>query len=78
MTMSMDQIVLLWSLLLLQGIRRMVESVYVTKTSASSMWFLHYLLGIGFYLIIGVAVWIEGARELPLRLHYLNIQVAKA
>ena len=61
LSMSMNQVTLLWSLMLIQGIRRLVESVFVMKTSASSMWFLHYLLGIGFYLIMGVAVWTEGA-----------------
>lgn len=66
MSMSMNQIALLWSLMLIQGIRRLVESVFVMKTSASSMWFLHYLLGIGYYLMMGVAVWIEGAGKLPL------------
>ena len=65
MSMSIDQIILMWTLLLLQGIRRLGESIYVTKTSTSSMWFLHYLLGVGFYLIMGISVWIEGASRYP-------------
>lgn len=59
-SMSMDRIILLWSFLLLQGMRRLMESIFVFKTSASKMWFVHYLLGMGFYLVAGIAVWIEG------------------
>ena len=77
MSMSMNQITLLWSLMLIQGIRRLVESVFVMKTSVSNMWFLHYLLGIGFYLIMGVAVWIEGAGKLTLSLRYPNVGSSK-
>lgn len=58
--MSMDQIALTWSLLLLQGTRRLAESYAITKFSASRMWFVHWYLGVTFYLAIGVAVWIEG------------------
>lgn len=60
-SMSINQIFLLWSFMLLQGIRRLLESMFVTKTSASKMWIVHYVLGIGFYMIMGVAIWIEGA-----------------
>ena len=60
-SMSMNQIFLLWSFMLLQGIRRLFESIFVTKTSASKMWIVHYVLGLGFYMVMGVAVWIEGA-----------------
>ena len=64
-SMSMSQVILLWSLMLSQGIRRLVESVFFMKTSASSMWFPYYFLGTGFYLIMGVAVWIEGVGKPP-------------
>ena len=60
-SMSMNQIFLLWSFLLLQGIRRLFESVFVMKPSASKMWIVHYVLGLGFYMIMGITVWIEGA-----------------
>ena len=75
MSMSMNQITLLWSLMLIQGIRRLVESIFVMKTSASSMWFLHYIVGASFYLIMGVAVWIEGAGKLRFSLKYPNIRL---
>lgn len=60
-SMSMDQIVLAWSLLTIQGLRRLLESYFVTKHSAATMWFVHWYLGVAFYLAMGVAVWIEGA-----------------
>ena len=59
--MSMNQIVLTWSLLVLQGARRLLESCLITKPSASRMWVAHWLLGVTFYLALGVAIWIEGA-----------------
>ena len=63
-SMSIDRVALLWSFLMLQGVRRLIESLFMTKTSASKMWFVHYLLGMGFYLVMGIAVWIEGAGKL--------------
>ena len=59
--MSMDQIVLSWSFLLLQGMRRLFESYLITNFSASRIWFVQWYLGIAFYVAIGIAVWIEGA-----------------
>lgn len=63
-SMSVNRMALLWSFLMLQGVRRLMESLFITKTSASKMWFVHYLLGMGFYLVMGIAVWIEGAGKL--------------
>ena len=63
-SMSIDRVALLWSFLMLQGVRRLIETILMTKTSASKMWFAHYLLGMGFYLVMGIAVWIEGAGKL--------------
>jgi len=60
-SMSLDQIVLAWLLLTVQGLRRLLESYFVTKHSASRMWFVHWYLGMAFYLAMGVAIWIEGA-----------------
>ncbi|KAI8941197.1 hypothetical protein NX059_002434 [Plenodomus lindquistii] len=51
---------IVWALMLLQGVRRMLESYTFTSSSKSTMWFAHWLLGLGFYLSINVAVWIEG------------------
>ncbi|KAJ4993685.1 3-oxo-5-alpha-steroid 4-dehydrogenase [Stagonosporopsis vannaccii] len=54
------QLQAVWGLMLLQGLRRMLESNAYTSTSTSSMWFAHWLLGLVFYLTINVALWIEG------------------
>ncbi|KAF3006654.1 hypothetical protein E8E13_008225 [Curvularia kusanoi] len=53
------QLQVVWSLMLLQGIRRMLESNAYTSSSQSRMWFAHWLLGLLFYLSINVAIWIE-------------------
>ena len=71
-SMSIVQIALTWSLMSIQGLRRLLESTMFGKPSASKMWFVHWLLGIAFYLAVGVSVWIEGAgksgTEVKLRL----------
>ena len=70
--MSIDQIALTWSLMSIQGVRRLLESTMFAKPSSSKMWFVHWLLGITFYLAVAVSVWIEGAgkpgTEVKLRL----------
>ncbi|KZM24780.1 uncharacterized protein EKO05_0003469 [Ascochyta rabiei] len=53
------QLQIVWALMLLQGVRRMLESNAYTSTSRSTMSFAHWLLGLVFYLTINVAVWIE-------------------
>ena len=60
-SMSMDQVLLTSALMTLQGARRFVESSTIAKPSLSKMWFGHWLLGMAFYLAMGVAVWIEGS-----------------
>lgn len=51
---------IVWALMLLQGVRRMLESYAFTSSSKSTMWFAHWLLGLAFYSSINVAIWIEG------------------
>ena len=60
-SMSIDQVALTWSLMTIQGVRRLLESSLLAKSSTSKMWFVHWLLGIAFYLAVGVSIWIEGA-----------------
>ena len=60
-SMTMDAIILTWGLVTVQGVRRLAESYYLVKPSTSKMWFGHWILGIGFYVALGLAVWIEGA-----------------
>ncbi|KAI4236730.1 MAG: hypothetical protein L6R40_006074 [Gallowayella cf. fulva] len=47
-----------------QGVRRLAESIMSGKSSTSKMWFVHWVLGIAFYLAVNVAVWVEGAESL--------------
>lgn len=63
-SMTVDQVALTWNLMTIQGIRRLFESSMLGKSSASKMWFTHWLLGIAFYLSFGVALWIEGTPAL--------------
>ena len=63
-SMSVDQIILTWSLMLIQGVRRLIESTLLTKPSTSKMWIGHWILGMAFYVAMGMAVWIEGASQL--------------
>ena len=59
-SMSTDQVILIWSLMFVQGIRRLSESIIFAKSTASQMWFIHWLLGIAFYVSFSVALWVEG------------------
>lgn len=59
--MTVDQVVLTWSLVTIQGARRFLETSLLVKFSESKMWFIHWLLGMTFYLGLGVSCWIEGA-----------------
>ncbi|KAH3969119.1 polyprenol reductase [Parastagonospora nodorum] len=59
------QLQVVWMLMLLQGVRRLLESDAYTSKSKSRMWFVHWLLGIAFYLAMNVSIWIEGAHQGP-------------
>lgn len=61
--MTVNQICLAWCFMALQGIRRFYESVTLTKPSQSKMWVGLWLLGIAFYIFMGISVWIEGISE---------------
>ncbi|KAJ4144676.1 hypothetical protein LMH87_003550 [Akanthomyces muscarius] len=51
-----------WVMMALQGTRRLYESLFVMRTgSASSMWFVHWALGLAFYAVMSISVWIEGS-----------------
>ncbi|KAM3465878.1 hypothetical protein MY5147_000219 [Beauveria neobassiana] len=51
-----------WIMMALQGTRRLYESVCVMKTgSGSSMWVVHWAVGLSFYAIMSISVWIEGS-----------------
>ncbi|KAF2274958.1 uncharacterized protein EI97DRAFT_451198 [Westerdykella ornata] len=50
---------LAWLLMMLQGIRRLLESYAYMSSSKSTMWIGHWVLGVLFYLTVNVAIWIE-------------------
>ncbi|KAK2013145.1 3-oxo-5-alpha-steroid 4-dehydrogenase [Colletotrichum eremochloae] len=58
-SMRFEQTVLVWALMALQGGRRLYECLFVMKPGSSKMWFVHWLLGLGFYLCMGVSVWVD-------------------
>lgn len=61
--MSKDQVYMVWLLMLAQGVRRLYESLFIMRPSTSSMWILHWALGLTFYAAMGIAVFVEGIRE---------------
>ena len=61
--MTINQVFLAWLFMTLQGIRRLYESITLTKPSQSKMWVGLWLLGIAYYIFIGISVWIEGISE---------------
>lgn len=63
-SMTLSQVLVCWLLLVLQGSRRLWESFNFVKPSSSQMWVVHWLLGLGFYLAAGVAIWIEGSGKI--------------
>lgn len=60
-TMSGSQVVIVWSMMQLQAMRRLYECFAVMKPSKSTMWFVHWVLGLGFYLGVSMAIWVEGS-----------------
>lgn len=62
-SMTLDQIIVTWILMLLQGVRRLYECLEFTKPSNARMWIGHWALGVWFYASMSVAVWVEGARR---------------
>lgn len=60
-SMTLAQVELVWTLFFIQGSRRLYEHITTAKSSTSKMWFMHWLMGLSFYLITAVAVWVEGS-----------------
>lgn len=55
------QVVMIWIVMFIQAARRLYECFVVMKPSKSTMWFVHWILGLGYYLGVSVAIWIEGS-----------------
>ncbi|KAK0124559.1 hypothetical protein ONS95_009507 [Cadophora gregata] len=60
-SMTTNQVLLAWLLMAFQGTRRLYESLTLTKPSQSKMWAGLWLIGIAYYVFIGISVLIEGA-----------------
>ncbi|KAI1414654.1 hypothetical protein F5Y13DRAFT_13163 [Hypoxylon sp. FL1857] len=63
-SMTINQVILSWLLMSLQGARRFYEYVAVMRPSSSKMWFIHWLLGIAYYFCTNISIWIEGANSI--------------
>ncbi|KAI7628771.1 hypothetical protein KC343_g5620, partial [Hortaea werneckii] len=60
--MTLRQVLLAWGMVFVQGCRRFWECLALPQSpSKSQMWIGHWILGIGFYTGLSVAVWVEGA-----------------
>lgn len=45
-----------------QGLRRLYECLAIAKSSRSRMWVGHYFIGIAFYLVTNIAIWLENGK----------------
>ncbi|KAJ4304404.1 hypothetical protein N0V88_002017 [Collariella sp. IMI 366227] len=61
---TLGQVALGWGMMFLQGVRRVFEHATIIKPSKSTMWVVHWLLGLFFYLCISVSIWVEGSGAL--------------
>jgi 3-oxo-5-alpha-steroid 4-dehydrogenase 3 len=64
-SMTVNQVVLAWAMMLFQGLRRLYESAMLTKTSQSKMWVGLWIIGSLHYVCIGICVWIDGICKCP-------------
>lgn len=60
-SLASGQVMIAWFLMILQATRRLWECKFVMKPSKSTMWFVHWVLGLAYYCGVSVAIWIEGA-----------------
>ncbi|TAQ87758.1 hypothetical protein B7494_g3921 [Chlorociboria aeruginascens] len=63
---SINQTFLAWAMMTLQGTRRLYESITLTKSSESKMWIGLWILGIAYYIVMGISVWVEGISALTI------------
>ncbi|OTB20572.1 hypothetical protein K445DRAFT_50743 [Daldinia sp. EC12] len=63
-SMSLNQVIIAWALMSLQGARRLYESVALLRPSPSKMWVVHWLLGVAYYFCTSISIWIEGSRSI--------------
>lgn len=59
--MGLEQVMLTWGMLAVQGARRLYECWVVMRPSASQMLGAHWALSVLVYLAMSMAVWVEGS-----------------
>lgn len=59
-SMTWEQVLLVWALMAIHGSRRLIESNQYMKRSNATMPISLYLVGLAYYTMLGVAIWIEG------------------
>lgn len=65
--MAGSQIVTLWVMMFVQAARRLYECFVIMKPSKSTMWFVHWVMGLGYYLGVSLSIWVEGSGKSPLQ-----------
>ena len=76
-SMTFEQVKITWAMILVQGGRRMYESLTLSEEdefgteskTGSKMWGGHLILGLLFYVATSVAFWVEGVRKYKTRRH---------
>ncbi|KAK8056545.1 hypothetical protein PG993_001772 [Apiospora rasikravindrae] len=63
-SMTTNQALLTWLLMLMQGCRRLFECLAILRPSTSKMWIVHWVLGMAYYACINVSVWVEASTSL--------------
>ncbi|KAF2149065.1 hypothetical protein K461DRAFT_297534 [Myriangium duriaei CBS 260.36] len=58
--MEKSQLLVVWAMMGLQGARRLWECITLGKESKAKMWVGHWVMGVGFYVLVNVAVGVEG------------------
>lgn len=61
-SMTKQQVIVTWALMLLQGLRRLRECITLRRPSAATMPVPTWIVGMAFYAAVGISVWIEGIR----------------
>ncbi|KFG86174.1 putative 3-oxo-5-alpha-steroid 4-dehydrogenase [Metarhizium anisopliae] len=60
-SVELDRVLLAWLMMAAQGGRRLFECFWVVKPGRTPMWWVHWALGLGFYGLMGISVWVEGS-----------------
>ena len=62
-----------WGMMLVQGTRRLYESLFIQKFSSARMWIGHYIVGCVFYAMMSVAVLAEGSNRSHGRISFTSL-----